>query len=666
MGVFRNFPYSNFHEMNLDEIIKIVREMQDEWNATKTEWASYKDFIDNYFENLDVSAEVLEALRTMAETGELNTIIDPTIANEVTEWLSARLTVPSDVVIDTSLSIAGACADAKATGDADIGLSDQIKNSTNINEATMGYTWEVGAFNNSTGEPIINNEYLRSTNAFNISGYNRIAITNNSAINARFSLMLFNIDGSFNQRISGNEIPVAPGATQTVRIDSYTGILKMHFRYHPKEPMSVDYANYFSVSARSAIYEKITDMDARSVQSSKVTIGADNYTDYSDADNLVINRIYSISNAITSNMVAHLPEYNMSGHLIYYGAFPNASNGVQLYHTTEAMYYRTYIAGTWSAWRAIPKNISALMAKAFQSSNIAINAENYTDYSDADNYAQNLMYSLSSAITSAMVAHLPTYGSGAFLIYMTPNTGSTNGVQLFFNLNNEFYYRIKGGNGWSDWLSSASSLESKPALNILNYFVHTCVDKPITLDSNTGIFIFGDSTTTTTHGGFTWGSVIASKFNCTEYNYGVGSAAFGYPSNNIISQINNVSDWSDCDVCFVAGGTNDANYNTTASALRTAVQDVITAIRTNAPNAKIIFITPLQRGQEQYNVKLPMIAGAICNVALENGCSVINGFDIPIPCYSNDWIDELTDNDGLHPASIGKQVYAQAVINAIM
>ena len=25
MGVFRQFPYSNFHEMNMDEIIKVIK-----------------------------------------------------------------------------------------------------------------------------------------------------------------------------------------------------------------------------------------------------------------------------------------------------------------------------------------------------------------------------------------------------------------------------------------------------------------------------------------------------------------------------------------------------------------------------------------------------------------------------------------------------------------
>ena len=115
MGIFQQFPYSNFHEMNLDQIIKIMRQMQDEWAATKTEWASYKDFIDNYFANLDVSEEVLEALRAMAASGELNTIIDPTIASAVSAWLAEHIT-PTTPVIDKSLSIEDAGADAKVTG----------------------------------------------------------------------------------------------------------------------------------------------------------------------------------------------------------------------------------------------------------------------------------------------------------------------------------------------------------------------------------------------------------------------------------------------------------------------------------------------------------------------------------------------------------------------
>ena len=117
MGIFNQFPYSNFHDMNMDEIIKICRELQDAWTATSAEWANYKDFIDNYFENLDVSEEVLAALRIFASDGTLNRIMDPVIAETTADWLLNHISATSgETVIDTSLSVEGAAADAKTTG----------------------------------------------------------------------------------------------------------------------------------------------------------------------------------------------------------------------------------------------------------------------------------------------------------------------------------------------------------------------------------------------------------------------------------------------------------------------------------------------------------------------------------------------------------------------
>ena len=65
MGIFRQFPYSNFHEMNMDELIKIVRQLLDEWSALNTDMEQYKNDIDaaiasfrHWFDNLDVDDEV--------------------------------------------------------------------------------------------------------------------------------------------------------------------------------------------------------------------------------------------------------------------------------------------------------------------------------------------------------------------------------------------------------------------------------------------------------------------------------------------------------------------------------------------------------------------------------------------------------------------------------
>ena len=51
MGIFRQFPYSDFHEMNMDEIIKIVKELAEEW-------AAYQEKYQNLYEKA-----LLEAYR---------------------------------------------------------------------------------------------------------------------------------------------------------------------------------------------------------------------------------------------------------------------------------------------------------------------------------------------------------------------------------------------------------------------------------------------------------------------------------------------------------------------------------------------------------------------------------------------------------------------------
>ena len=49
MGIYRNFPYSNFHEMNLDWMLNHMSEMVEEWEKYRanldSDIATIKDFI---------------------------------------------------------------------------------------------------------------------------------------------------------------------------------------------------------------------------------------------------------------------------------------------------------------------------------------------------------------------------------------------------------------------------------------------------------------------------------------------------------------------------------------------------------------------------------------------------------------------------------------------
>lgn len=171
MGIFRQFPYTNFHEMNMDELIKLVRELADDWVAYQVKWEDlYNDtkeavetaqqlvedltsYVQDYFNDLDVYPFVAQKVDSLVADGTMYQIVLEKCSPVVTQWLADHVTVPSGVVIDTSLSITGACADAKAAGDGiknnlyqliDHNYYDIIKDRTESDRTYQGiqYQWQ--------------------------------------------------------------------------------------------------------------------------------------------------------------------------------------------------------------------------------------------------------------------------------------------------------------------------------------------------------------------------------------------------------------------------------------------------------------------------------------------------------------------------------------------
>ena len=72
-------------------------------------------FVNDYFDNLDVQNEIDNKLDEMASDGSLTNLLAPYIPDLVTEWMNEHIT-PTTPVIDNTLSISGAGADSKVTG----------------------------------------------------------------------------------------------------------------------------------------------------------------------------------------------------------------------------------------------------------------------------------------------------------------------------------------------------------------------------------------------------------------------------------------------------------------------------------------------------------------------------------------------------------------------
>ena len=131
---YNKYPYTDFHELNLDWVIERVKKLTDDWLATHEEWVGvqqdwadtdqawidFKAYVENYLNNLDVQDEIDHKINKMIANGQFETIIRPAVISQTTAateaWLTAHITQPTTPVVDTSLSIPGAAADAAVTG----------------------------------------------------------------------------------------------------------------------------------------------------------------------------------------------------------------------------------------------------------------------------------------------------------------------------------------------------------------------------------------------------------------------------------------------------------------------------------------------------------------------------------------------------------------------
>lgn len=121
-------PYSYDLKWIVEQVkhaIELYEPLHDEFVALQLNFDDLRDYVQNYFNNLDIDAAISAKINHMFQQGMFDPIIAQAIADSglvqstITDWLTANVDpVGSAVTIDSSLTIAGSAADAKATGDA--------------------------------------------------------------------------------------------------------------------------------------------------------------------------------------------------------------------------------------------------------------------------------------------------------------------------------------------------------------------------------------------------------------------------------------------------------------------------------------------------------------------------------------------------------------------
>lgn len=108
---FEQFPYSNFHDLNLDWIISEVKKAIEGFKALSAKTDDFEttlnnalEYINNYFKNLDVQKEINNKLEEMKENGELADII-AAFLKAPNYYLSVQSMVTDTAITNNSVAI---------------------------------------------------------------------------------------------------------------------------------------------------------------------------------------------------------------------------------------------------------------------------------------------------------------------------------------------------------------------------------------------------------------------------------------------------------------------------------------------------------------------------------------------------------------------------------
>ena len=171
----------------LNKTMEDVETLHEDVEDLHTAYTQLQTYVNNYFDNLDVQEEINNKLNSMASDGTLSALLEPYLPDIVGDWLSENIT-PTTPAIDSTLTVSGAGADAKVTGDTfDVVRSALSNNSFNV----LG--WENGAISDALGTNVNSSERIRSKSYL----YRTVKHIYSTLSTGRFALYAYQKDGTF-------------------------------------------------------------------------------------------------------------------------------------------------------------------------------------------------------------------------------------------------------------------------------------------------------------------------------------------------------------------------------------------------------------------------------------------------------------------------------------
>ena len=180
-----------------------------------------------------------------------------------------------------------------------------------------------------------------------------------------------------------------------------------------------------------------------------------------------------------------------------------------------------------------------------------------------------------------------------------------------------------------------------------------------------------------------YSSMFCRLVGANEQNYGIGGSCITDSQEgdqyNIGTRVKQFVQSTD-QIIIIAGGTNDFNQGKTIGTFgdtqRTtfygSLNDICSHIKTTAPDAVVIFITPIPytKPESEYPYHIASLneyRSAIYDVATKYGYNVVDGNSIGMPKMQGGWNNFMCDDsDGCHPTIEGHKLMARNLCGKLL
>ncbi len=78
------YPYTNFHELNLDWIVETMKKLAADWATVETEWKSLRDYVENFFSSPAFEQTVTQSIMDLFDKGYFDELFQGTIVTPAT------------------------------------------------------------------------------------------------------------------------------------------------------------------------------------------------------------------------------------------------------------------------------------------------------------------------------------------------------------------------------------------------------------------------------------------------------------------------------------------------------------------------------------------------------------------------------------------------------